>query len=116
MFDNGIGIECYGGVHHINRCKLEKCILGIWVNGDRNLYRMSGRGNRIFGGTYSHLGSGGGFWLKMMRDTHISNPHFVWIGEKNNGQGHEYPDSWSIKFIINWPRNLHVISKPLFLI
>jgi Pectate lyase superfamily protein/Periplasmic copper-binding protein (NosD) len=79
MFDNAIGIECYGGAHHISNCKFERCDPGIIIGGDKNLYFMSGRGNRIFGGTYSHtdvnatgivIQSGG-------RNTRIFGPHFV---------------------------------------
>lgn len=80
MFDKGIGIECYGGVHHISDCKFEKCDLGIVIDGDKNVHPLSGKGNRISGGTYGNTGVGVGIWVESGgNETNISNPHFVWL-------------------------------------
>jgi len=79
MFDDGIGIECYGGLHHIENCKFEKCYPGILINGDRKLYRLSGAGNRIFGGSFiSRITSGLGIEvLNGARHTRIIGPYFA---------------------------------------
>jgi Pectate lyase superfamily protein len=81
MFDRGVGIECHGGVHHISDCKFEKCNPGIIIDGDKNLVHLSGRGNRIFGGTYSNTGSVGvGIVIKKGgRNTRIFGPHFAGV-------------------------------------
>jgi Pectate lyase superfamily protein/Periplasmic copper-binding protein (NosD) len=91
MFDNGIGIECYGGTHHISNCKFEKAVTGIIIDGDKNLYFMSGRGNRIFGNTFHNdTGSGQGILIESgARNTRIFGPHFVYIGKTITDRGQD---------------------------
>jgi Pectate lyase superfamily protein len=91
MFDDGIGIECYGGNHHISSCKHEKAAIGVIIGGDQNLYSASGRGNRIFGGTYhSENASGNGIVMQSgARQTRIFGPQFVWLAKNIIDQGQD---------------------------
>jgi Pectate lyase superfamily protein len=91
MFDRGVGIECYGAVHHISNCKFEKCNPGIIIDGDKKIAHLSGRGTRIFGGTYSNFGNEGvGIVIKKGgRNTRIFGPHFAGVATTINNAGED---------------------------
>jgi pectate lyase-like protein/copper-binding protein NosD len=89
MFDNGVGIECKGGSHYIAHCKFERCNPGLVIDGNQGIASMSGRGNRIFGGSFNNEGSGIGINIKSGgRETHVISPFFSWLSQDlvDNGQ------------------------------
>ena len=89
MFDDGVGIECYGGSHYIAHCKFERCDPGLLINGNKSLWPESGRGNRVFGGAFNNQGKGVGIKIEGGgRQTHIISPYFSWLAQNlvDNGQ------------------------------
>jgi hypothetical protein len=77
LFDDTVGIDCSGGLHHVEGCKFERCPTGIAIRWDTNGPAMSGRGNRVIGCTFGGSGSETGIEIEAgAQQTRVIAAHF----------------------------------------
>lgn len=77
LFDDTIGIDCSGGLHHVEGCKFERCPTGIAIRRGTAGPAMSGRGNRVIGCTFGGSGRETGIEIEAgAQQTRVVAAHF----------------------------------------